>query len=148
MSTLKPKPDKPWMDKWKETPTLADELAKVFPSTQKRPNLRIKRVLTVPLVSMAHIETLTCQILEEPHEADFDLGANNESKAIVCRVLNCDTMTIAMLICSSIMISAFERCGGTVTGRYFHLRKGDLKQGRNREYRDIHIEEMELIDES
>lgn len=109
-----------------------------------RPKLKVKRVLTLPLISMAHRDILVCQILEEPKPADFELGPSVEKPPLLVRILDLDTMTQALLICSALVISAFERAGGLLTGRYFALKSGEIRNGKMFNYRDIQTSEMEI----
>jgi len=110
-----------------------------------RPTLRTKKVLTVPIISMSHRDMLVCRCLEEPHQSDISLGDDTKDKPVVCLVQDLDTGAVNLLICHTLLISAWEKAGGTVTGRIFKVIAGEMKQGKNNKYRDLTVSEEEEI---
>lgn len=110
----------------------------------KRPELRVKTVLSLPLISMAHRDVLVCQMMSEPYAADFEVGPSNEKPPMLIRLLDLDTMTQSLLVCNALVLSALERAGGKLTGRYFRFMSGEMKQGKQFTYREIRAEEMEI----
>jgi len=110
-----------------------------------RPTLRTKKVLTVPIISMSHRDMLVCRCLEEPHQSDISLGDDTKDKPVVCLVQDLDTGAVNLLICHTLLISAWEKAGGTVTGRIFKILAGEMKQGKNNKYRDLTVSEEEEI---
>ena len=116
-------------------------------NSSAKPSIRVKQQLTLPLISMAHRDILLCQVLSEPSPADFELGPSNEKPPMLCRVLDYDIPGEALLICNALVISAFDRAQGKLTGRYFKLVSGEMKEGKQFKYRDIRIDEMEITNE-
>jgi len=109
-----------------------------------KPVFRLKQQLTLPLISMSHRDILVCQCLSEPFAADFELGPTNGTAPTLIRVFDYDANGEALLICNALVISAFERAQGKLTGRYFKLISGELKEGKQFRYREINIAEMEI----
>lgn len=106
-----------------------------------------KQSLTLPLLSMAHLDTLFCKVLGEPYKADFELKSGNSEPPTVVRVLDLDNETQGLLICSAIIKSAFDRAGSPLTGRCFKLVSGGMKDGNQFSYRQVTISEFEEINE-
>lgn len=110
-----------------------------------KPYFKVKQQLTLPLISMSHREVLLCKCLSEPFVADFEIGPSATQAPTLIRVLDYDTAAEALLICSALVISAFERSQGPLTGRFFKLVSGELKEGKQFKYREINIAEMEIV---
>jgi hypothetical protein len=109
----------------------------------KTRSLKLKQRLTIPLISMAHLPTLTCRILSEPYVDDkiAVLGKDATSKPTVVRVHNLDTDSEALLVVNTLIASAFERAVPPLTGRIFQLKSAGIRDGK--QYRDIDVSEME-----
>jgi hypothetical protein len=110
--------------------------------------LVVKKHLTIPLISMAHLPTLTCQILSEPYTDDkiTALGKDTTTAPVVVLVRNLDTDQEALLVVNALIASAFQRAGGSLIGRYFQFIAGTVREGKN--YRDIDVTEMQIDDSS
>jgi hypothetical protein len=119
-----------------------------MPVTQPRNTLKLKQRLTIPLISMAHLPILTCRIVGEPYQDDkiIAVGKDVKQAPTVVRVFNLDTNDEALLVVNALIASAFERAGYPLTGRYFQMRAGTIREGKN--YRDIDVSEMEAPDEA
>lgn len=112
--------------------------------TNMKGMLKAKRRLTVPLVSMAHTPILVCLVKGEPVTMHITTGVGKEKSAdpTVVPIVNLDTGEDGLLICNTIILSAFSKIEGGVTGKYFSLRSSGIRDGKA--YRDIDIVEMEL----
>lgn len=115
--------------------------------TNMKRRLKAKRRLTVPLVSMAHTPILVCLVEGEPVTMHITTGVGKEKSAdpTVVPILNLDTGEDGLLICNTIILSAFSKIEGGVTGKYFSLRSSGIRDGKA--YRDIDIVEMEMDEE-
>jgi hypothetical protein len=113
----------------------------------KKRTLRPKSHLTIPLISMAHLPTLTCKVLGEPYidQKITALGKDTKTAPTVILVLNLDTNQEALLVVNTLIASAFERAGSPLTGRYFQFLAKGIRDGKN--YRDIDVTEMEWDDD-
>lgn len=108
-----------------------------------RRKLKPKQRLTIPLLSMAHLKILTCEVLGEMYTADIVLGIGKEAegKPTVVKVFDLDTESEGLLICNEIIKSAFIKATDGYVGKFFQLRSGEIRDGKR--YRDIDIVLME-----
>ena len=106
--------------------------------------LKTKKVLTIPLISMAHTPLLVAEMLGEPYQDPkiIALGKDTKIAPTVIHVRNMDDQSEALLVVNTLIASAFERAGGELKGRIFQFRSQGIRDGKN--YRDIHVTEMEL----
>jgi hypothetical protein len=109
--------------------------------------LKEKQRLTLPVFSLAHTPIMIIKALEDPHEADFvvEIEGKKDSKPTILTVLNVDTNEVGHLICNTIMLSAFQRSGYPLTGKYFKLTGGDIREGKR--YRTVDVMEMAVSEE-
>ena len=107
-----------------------------------------KQHLTIPLLSMAHLPTLTCKILSEPYrdEKITALGKDTKIAPTVILVYDLDAEKEGLLVVNAIIASAFERAGGSLTGRYFNFTAGTIREGKN--YRDIDVTELQWAEDT
>ena len=72
----------------------------------------------------------------------FD-AARTPVKTWVVEITDVVRSTPWLLICNSLIKSAFERAGTPLAGRYFAIRAGDIVAGKR--YRHVDIVELELV---
>lgn len=125
----------------KELPDQAAETTN--PSAPKR-KLVAKQQLTIPLISMAHLPLLLCEALSEPYQDEqiAVMGTDNKSIPTVIKIRDLDDNEVKLLVVNTIIASAFQRAIPPLTGRFFLLKGGTIREGKR--YRDINVTEMEL----
>lgn len=104
--------------------------------------------VTKPLLSMKHQPLLYVKILSEPAESDIVIGeTRGKEKMKVAEVVNLLTGEESLLICSTVVLSTFEKLKGdnpdapvSIVGRCFKLKSGDIKEGKK--YRTVDIYEI------
>lgn len=113
------------------------------PEIVLRRGLKVKRNLTIPLISMAHRPELTCVMMSEPFQDAMIQAVGKDAKIppTLILVFNLDEQAEALLVVNALMASAFQRAGGPLTGRFFHFQAGEIRAGKN--YRDITVTELE-----
>lgn len=99
------------------------------------------RKLTHSLISMAHRGDLVCFVVDEMHTMELPMAgqAGKVTAANVLTVIDESTGEEAILILNSVMKSALERAGGSLSQRRFHFKAGDIREGKR--YRDVQVEE-------
>jgi len=109
------------------------------------PNLTLKRRLTMDATSIKNLQEVVARTDSELYTLmmpGFD-AARTPVKTWVVEITDLVQSTPWLLICNSLIRSAFERAGTPLVGRYFALRSGDIVAGKR--YRHVDIIELELV---
>jgi len=105
--------------------------------------LKVKKHLTIPLISMAHTPLLVARMLGEPYTDThiITLGKDQDKPPLVILVYNFDNDREEILVINSLIASAFQRAEPPLKGRIFRFESRGIRDGKN--YRDIDVSEME-----
>jgi hypothetical protein len=108
-------------------------------------DLRLKRKLTMDATSIARLNQVICRAQGELESIEMPptVAGGPKSTAVAVPILDVVTMKEYLLICNSLIVSAFQRAGSPLEGRYFALRSGEIKAGKR--YRQVDVMELELI---
>jgi hypothetical protein len=113
------------------------------PSESQRPKLKVAKVLTLPLLSIAHSLILTVQITGELFKSDIEIKAINSKDPYptVAPCINMDNGEKSLLIANAIIVSTLGKIEGGYVGKYFRLEAGNIREGKT--YRDVRMTLME-----
>jgi hypothetical protein len=112
-----------------------------------RPNqLKLKRKLTMDATSIARLAQVVCRVEGEMEVIEMPPAAKGAppSEAHAVPILDLVRNEQFLLICNSLIVSAFRRAGEPLTGRYFALRAGDIAVGKR--YRHVDVMELEVAE--
>jgi len=110
-------------------------------------SIRVGRMLTAPLVSIAHEVNLVIECTGEIYEKDLPLkGRSNKSEP--ASLLNCVDWTDVehprevILVCNVMIRSALTPFTGSLKGRFFAIADAGLMG--DKAYRNIEVRELEV----
>lgn len=110
--------------------------------TTKGTNFTRTKKLTVGFVSMAHLKSLICRVLEPMHESEVEFTNSTEkSHPQVCLIADLSTGEEAYLICSAIIKSVFDKYGENLVGTMFEILQAPKIEGKK--YRALDIYQIE-----
>jgi hypothetical protein len=105
-----------------------------------------KRKLTMDATSISRLGQVVCQVTGEMEVIQMPaVGAGNgKSDAVAVPIIDLLQKVDYLLICNSLIVSAFQRAGTPLAGRYFAIRSGEIKAGKR--YRSVDIVELQLAE--
>jgi hypothetical protein len=116
------------------------EMADTKAAPVKRERKEVK--LTLPLLSMAHLSELTCLVMSEPYDFELptDAARGKTAPAKVVNIVNELDSSDAILILSTVMLSAITKGDKKTSGRTFKFVSGQIRAGKK--YRDVQVSEF------
>lgn len=107
-------------------------------------SVTFRRLLTPPLVAMAHRRELLFECKSEMYQRSLPGGGRTEKElpATLIDGIDLETGEVITLICNAMMKSAFERATPPLINRAFGLRSGDIKA--DKKYRIIDVIEIDV----
>jgi hypothetical protein len=108
--------------------------------------LSLKRKLTMDATSIARLGQVVCRVEGELEVIEMPPVAKGAAASQAYAVPIYDVITDQqwLLICNSLIVSAFNRAGPPLNGRYFALRAGEIKTGKR--YRHVDVMELEVAE--
>lgn len=130
------------------TPVIQPAMDRDFVSAN-RPALNIASVeivkpLTPPLVAMAHQGKLLFEAASEPFKMQLPVKGRSESvqDATVVEGYNLETGEFIILICNTMMVSAFKKAGDPLKGKQFAIANNNIMADKN--YRHIEVVQVRV----
>lgn len=105
--------------------------------------LKAKRKLTLDATSITRLGQVVCRIDGELETIEMppQTKGGPVSHAAAVPIFDLVRTESYLLICNSLIVSALQRAGAPLTGRYFAMRAGEIKAGKR--YRSVEVIELE-----
>lgn len=109
----------------------------------KPEQLKQKRRYTLDVASIARLKEVLCMLNSEIYTIEMPPMAKDAppSQAHAVDIVDLLRSQEYVLILNSVMLSALDRAGKPLTGRYFAFRGGEIKAGKR--YRQVDVIELE-----
>ena len=107
---------------------------------------KVKRQLTLDATSIARLGEVLCQTTGELEQIEMPGNGNKGEVNMAWAVPITDLLrtTQYLLICNALLVSAFNRAGQPLAGKYFAIRSGEIKAGKR--YRTVDVVQLELAE--
>lgn len=132
------------MQKTNETKEITDPFAPTAAVAVRADTLVHKRQLTLDATSIARLKQVICRIEGELETIEMPPATKGgpPTTAAAVPIFDLVNNTSYLLICNSLIVSALQRAGGPLAGRYFAMRAGEIKAGKR--YRSVEVIELEV----